>query len=184
MSLRLVSVLFLAVVALAVAECAQIFGVLLFFAPMVGSGRGPPMHDEALAWIIGCGSHRIRRPGGGNLHRRFRGDASIIEVGAGATWTARSVVGSYSNYSDQGSAERHVEALRETFLRMPARSTIRQVGSFTWVARMRRSDSGSLIIEVWAPFRKSSYSRAIAGDTTSINNRFSSQNSMTWKNGL
>ena len=49
MSLRLVSVLFLAVVALAVAECAQIFGVLLLLAPMVGSGRGPPMHDEALA---------------------------------------------------------------------------------------------------------------------------------------
>ena len=35
-SLRLVSVLFLAVVALAVAECAQIVGVLLVFALMVG----------------------------------------------------------------------------------------------------------------------------------------------------
>ena len=35
-SLRLVSVLFLAIVALAVAECAQIVGVLLVFALMVG----------------------------------------------------------------------------------------------------------------------------------------------------
>ena len=36
MSLRLVSVLFLTIVALAVAECAQIVGVLLVFALMVG----------------------------------------------------------------------------------------------------------------------------------------------------
>jgi zinc/manganese transport system permease protein len=35
-SLRLLSVLFLAIVALAVAECAQIVGVLLVFALMVG----------------------------------------------------------------------------------------------------------------------------------------------------
>jgi len=35
-SLRLVSTLFLAIVALAVAECAQIVGVLLVFALMVG----------------------------------------------------------------------------------------------------------------------------------------------------
>jgi zinc/manganese transport system permease protein len=35
-SLRLVSVLFLAIVALGVAECAQIVGVLLVFALMVG----------------------------------------------------------------------------------------------------------------------------------------------------
>ena len=78
MSLRLVSVLFLAVVALAVAGCAQIFGVLLFFAPMVGSGRGPPMHDGALAWIIGCGSHRIRR------------QAEAIFIGASAETRASS----------------------------------------------------------------------------------------------
>ncbi|HKK01523.1 MAG TPA: metal ABC transporter permease, partial [Desulfuromonadales bacterium] len=37
-SLRLYSVLFLAIVALAVAECAQIVGVLLVFALMVGPG--------------------------------------------------------------------------------------------------------------------------------------------------
>ena len=36
MSLRLVSVLFLAIVAVGVAECAQIVGVLLVFALMVG----------------------------------------------------------------------------------------------------------------------------------------------------
>ena len=36
MSLRTVSVLFLAIVALAVAQCAQIVGVLLVFALMVG----------------------------------------------------------------------------------------------------------------------------------------------------
>ena len=40
------------------------------------------------------------------------------------------------------------------------------------------------MISVRAFFRKSSYSRAISGDTTSIMSRFSSQNSMTWKNGL
>src|SRR6516165_9593120 len=57
-------------------------------------------------------------------------------------------------------------------------------GSFKWVARISRNDSGSLIIAVWAPFRNSSYSRAIAGGATSIISRFSSQNSMTWKNGL
>ena len=36
MSLRLISVMFLAIVALAVAECSQIVGVLLVFALMVG----------------------------------------------------------------------------------------------------------------------------------------------------
>ena len=40
-SLRLVSVLFLAIVALAVAECAQIVGVLLVFALMVGPAAPP-----------------------------------------------------------------------------------------------------------------------------------------------
>src|SRR5277367_1252861 len=57
-------------------------------------------------------------------------------------------------------------------------------GTFKWVARIKRKYSGSLIIAVWAPVRKSSYSLAIAGDTTAIISRFSSQNSITWKNGL
>jgi hypothetical protein len=57
-------------------------------------------------------------------------------------------------------------------------------GSFKWVARIKRVDSGSLIVAVSTPFRKSRYSCAIAGVATSISNRFSSQNSMTWKNGL
>ena len=38
-SLRLCSVLFLAIVALAVAECVQIVGALLVFALMVGPGQ-------------------------------------------------------------------------------------------------------------------------------------------------
>jgi hypothetical protein len=50
---------------------------------------------------------------------------------------------------------------------------------FQWVARIKRVDSGSLIVAVWPPFRKSRYSRAIAGVATSISSRFSSQNSMT-----
>ena len=43
----------------------------------------------------------------------------------------------------------------------------RQAGSFMCVARIRRSDSGSFITESCAFFRKPSYSRAIAGETTS-----------------
>lgn len=44
----------------------------------------------------------------------------------------------------------------------------RQAGYWIWVVRIKRSDSGSLIIDVWALFRKSSYSCAIVGDTTPI----------------
>jgi hypothetical protein len=40
------------------------------------------------------------------------------------------------------------------------------------------------MISVRAFFKKTSYSRAISGDTTSIISRFSSQNSMTWEKGL
>jgi zinc/manganese transport system permease protein len=50
-SLRLVSVLFLAVVALAVAECAQIVGVLLVFALMVG----PAAAAQRLTTRFWCG---------------------------------------------------------------------------------------------------------------------------------
>jgi zinc/manganese transport system permease protein len=57
-SLRLVSVLFLAVVALAVAECAQIVGVLLVFALMVGPAAAAQQctlrfwHGIALAVVL------------------------------------------------------------------------------------------------------------------------------------
>ena len=44
-SLRLYAVLFLAIVALATAECAQIVGVLLVFTLMVGPGRGGAAAD-------------------------------------------------------------------------------------------------------------------------------------------
>jgi hypothetical protein len=54
-----------------------------------------------------------------------------------------------------------------------------QAGSLMCVACISRSDSGSFITECCAFFRKSSYSRAIAGETTSSISRFSSQNSMT-----
>jgi zinc/manganese transport system permease protein len=50
-SLRMVSVLFLAVVALAVAQCAQIVGVLLVFALMVG----PAAAAQRLATRFWCG---------------------------------------------------------------------------------------------------------------------------------
>lgn len=50
-SLRLISVLFLAVVALAVAECAQIVGVLLVFTLMVG----PAATAQALTTRLGRG---------------------------------------------------------------------------------------------------------------------------------
>ena len=72
-----------------------------------------------------------------------------------------------------------VELPEPHFPNSAARLAIRQAGSLIWVARIKRSNSESLIIDVWAPFRKSSYSRAIAGDTTSIISRFSSQNSIT-----
>ena len=49
-SLRLLSVLFLAIVALAVAECAQIVGVLLVFALMVGpAAAAHSVHHAVLA---------------------------------------------------------------------------------------------------------------------------------------
>jgi zinc/manganese transport system permease protein len=48
-SLRLLSVLFLAIVALAVAECAQIVGVLLVFALMVGPGAAA-QHLSSRFW--------------------------------------------------------------------------------------------------------------------------------------
>ena len=49
-SLRLISVLFLAIVALAVAECAQIVGVLLVFALMVGpAAAAQRLHHAVLA---------------------------------------------------------------------------------------------------------------------------------------
>jgi zinc/manganese transport system permease protein len=57
-SLRLVSVLFLAIVALAVAECAQIVGVLLVFALMVGPAAAAQLcttrfwHGIALAVVL------------------------------------------------------------------------------------------------------------------------------------
>jgi zinc/manganese transport system permease protein len=57
-SLRLVSVLFLAVVALAVAECAQIVGVLLVFALLVGPAAAAQQctlrfwHGIALAVVL------------------------------------------------------------------------------------------------------------------------------------
>jgi zinc/manganese transport system permease protein len=51
LSLRLYSVVFLAIVALAVAECVQIVGVLLVFALMVG----PPAAAQRLTTGIGTG---------------------------------------------------------------------------------------------------------------------------------
>jgi zinc/manganese transport system permease protein len=50
-SLRLISVLFLAIVALAVAQCAQIVGVLLVFALMVG----PAAAAQRLTTRFWCG---------------------------------------------------------------------------------------------------------------------------------
>jgi zinc/manganese transport system permease protein len=48
-SLRLISVLFLSVVALAVAECAQIVGVLLVFTLMVGPAAAAQLFTNRLA---------------------------------------------------------------------------------------------------------------------------------------
>ena len=54
-SLRLISVLFLAIVALAVAECAQIVGVLLVFALMVGpAAAAQRLHHAVLARHRAC----------------------------------------------------------------------------------------------------------------------------------
>ena len=50
-SLRLVSMLFLAIVAIAVAECTQVVGVLLVFALMVG----PAAAAQRLSQRVGCG---------------------------------------------------------------------------------------------------------------------------------
>ena len=44
-----------------------------------------------------------------------------------------------------------------------------------WVARIKRSDSGSLIIDLWSPARNSWYSRAMSGETTSIISWFSTK---------
>ncbi len=52
-SLRLISVLFLAIVALAVAECAQIVGVLLVFTLMVGPGAAAQSLTTRLGLGIG-----------------------------------------------------------------------------------------------------------------------------------
>ena len=73
-SLRLVSVLFLAIVALGVAECAQIVGVLLVFALMVG----PAAAAQRLTTRFWCGialsvalalSRSVAGPCAGILHR-------------------------------------------------------------------------------------------------------------------
>ena len=52
-SLRLVSVLFLAIVAIAVAEAAQVVGVLLVFALMVGPAATALRLTSRVAWGIG-----------------------------------------------------------------------------------------------------------------------------------
>jgi zinc/manganese transport system permease protein len=52
-SLRLISVLFLAVVAIAVAEAAQVVGVLLVFALMVGPAAASSHLTSRLAWGMG-----------------------------------------------------------------------------------------------------------------------------------
>ena len=62
-------------------------------------------------------------------------------------------------------------------------SLTRLGGLFMWVARMSRSASGSLICDTWELFRNLLYSRTILGVAISIISRFSSQNSITWKNG-
>ena len=73
-SLRLVSVLFLAIVALAVAECAQIVGVLLVFALMVGPAATAQQCTtrfwHGIAFVRGAGACRgMVRPCAGFLHR-------------------------------------------------------------------------------------------------------------------
>ena len=60
-SLRFVSTAFLAIVALAVAECAQIVGVLLVFALMVG----PPAAAQRLTTGLWSGARARRRAGAG-----------------------------------------------------------------------------------------------------------------------
>ena len=73
-SLRLVSVLFLAIVALGVAECAQIVGVLLVFALMVGPAAAAQRlttrfwRGIALSAAAGAGRGMVR-PGAGLHHR-------------------------------------------------------------------------------------------------------------------
>jgi zinc/manganese transport system permease protein len=52
-SLRLVSILFLAVVAIAVAEAAQVVGVLLIFALMVGPAAASLRLTSSVSWGIG-----------------------------------------------------------------------------------------------------------------------------------
>ena len=52
MSLRLVSVLFLAIVAIAVAEAAQVVGVLLVFALMVGPAAASLRLVPRLCWGV------------------------------------------------------------------------------------------------------------------------------------
>src|SRR3954454_3769453 len=54
-----------------------------------------------------------------------------------------------------------------------------QAGSLMCVARIRRTDSGSLMTSVRELFRNSWYSRTISGGAISIISRFSIQNSMT-----
>ena len=52
-SLRLISVLFLAIVAIAVAEAAQVVGVLLVFALMVGPAAAALRLTSRLGWSVG-----------------------------------------------------------------------------------------------------------------------------------
>ena len=73
-SLRLLSVLFLAIVALAVAECVQIVGVLLVFALMVGPAAAAQCRHHAILErhrAVGrTGAQRgVARPGAGIHHR-------------------------------------------------------------------------------------------------------------------
>ena len=66
-SLRLYAVLFLAIVALATAECAQIVGVLLVFTLMVGPARGGAAHHRRSRARAFCcpPCWRCWRPGAG-----------------------------------------------------------------------------------------------------------------------